>query len=146
MPNSKLIFTGSIFGLTVLTAIIFIVSRLLLANQPEVEGVVSIIWSIAFIVALFKILTYFFAAKGTAPQQQRQNLLASLSFLFETLAVVVLLLVAIQFAFIITADNNAQLVLPVAASFLCVLAIPVVFRALRLLSQRSDRLNGDMKP
>jgi len=45
-----------------------------------------------------------------------------------------------------TADNNTQLVLPIAVSFLCVLAVPAVFRLLRLFSHRSERLNGDAKP
>jgi hypothetical protein len=142
MPNAKLLFTGSILGLTALTAVIFIISRLLLANQPEVEGIVSIIWTIAFIVSLYKIMVYFNSAKGMPAQQQRQNLFGALSFLFETLAMVVLLLVAVQFAFTMTSDNNAQLVLPIAASFLCVLAVPAVFRFLKLLSRRSDRLKG----
>jgi hypothetical protein len=142
MPNAKLLFTGSILGLTALTAVVFIISRLLLANQPDIEGIVSIIWTVAFIVGLYKILVYFNAAKGTTPQQQRHNLYGALSFLFETLAMVVLLLVAIQFAFTMTSDNNAQLVLPIAVSFLCVLAVPAVFRLLKLLSRRSERLKG----
>src|SRR6185436_14656471 len=107
MPNTKLLFTGSILSLTALTAIIFVISRLLFANQPEVEGVVSIIWTIAFVVALYKILVHFFAAKELPAQQQRQNLLSALTFLFETLAILALLLVAVQFAFTMTADNNA---------------------------------------
>jgi len=146
MSNTKLLFTGSIFGLTALTAILFVISRLLLVNQPDVEGIVSIIWTVAFIVALYKILVHFFGAKGVSPQQQRQNLLGALTFLFETLAMVVLLLVAIQFAFAMTADNSTQLLLPIAVSFLFVLAVPAVFRLLRLLSQRSQRMKGDMKP
>jgi hypothetical protein len=146
MSNTKLLFTISIFGLTALTAVVFVLSRLVLVNQPEVEGIVSIIWTIAFIVALYKILGYFFATKETSHRQQRQNLLGALSFLFETLAMVVLLIVAIQFAFTMTADNNATLLAPIAVSFLCVLAVPASFRLVRLLSQRSQRLKANMEP
>ena len=146
MPNTKLLFTASIFGLTGLTAGIFVLSRILLADQPDIEGIVSIIWTVAVVFALYKLLVYFFAPKGASPQQQRQNMFGALSFLFETLALVVFLLIALQFAFTMTADNNTQLVLPIAVSFLCVLAVPAVFRLLRLFSHRSERLNGDAKP
>ena len=84
MTNSKLLFSISILGLTALTAVVFIISRLLLINQPEVEGIVSIIWTIAFIVALYKIVMYFFAPKGTSTQLQRQNLLGALSFRYQS--------------------------------------------------------------
>src|SRR5689334_13720177 len=138
MVNNKLLFTISILGLTALTAVVFVISRLLLANQPDIDGAVSIIWTIALVVALYKILVYCFGAKDMSPQQQRQNMLGALTFLFETLAVVVLLLIAIQFAFAMTSENSMQLVLPVTVSFLGVLSVPVVFRVFRLLSHRSE--------
>ena len=147
MQNTKLPFTLTVAGLAILSAVILIMSRFLLADQPQIEDVLSFIWIAALAIVLYKLLVYFFSPHATTSTEtsaadQRKNLYGTLNFMFEVLALIILVLLAVQFAFTMTDANNIQWLVPIAVCFLGVMAVPVAFRLIRLRNRRSANLDN----
>jgi hypothetical protein len=139
MKKGNLLFLLAIVGITFLTAITFIGARLLFAEQPEIENVFSLIWTVAMLVALYKIMRHLFPAKKPGEVVARQDMYGALVFVCELIAVLVMLFSAIFLAITLTSDGgtNTQLAMIVGVTGVLALAVPLGVRLIRIVTQRN---------
>ena len=88
--NSNALFALIVLGLMMLTAVTFIGNRLLFANQPDIENVFSIIWTVVLGVILYRLMLYIAPTKNPTRAEWRRNFYGGMIFLCELLAVVAL--------------------------------------------------------
>src|SRR5438270_156576 len=86
--NSNALFALIVLGLMMLTAVTFIGNRLLFANQPDIENVFSIIWTVVLGVILYRLMLYIAPTKNPTRAEWRRNFYGGMIFLCEVLAVV----------------------------------------------------------
>src|SRR5437016_10793941 len=77
----------ALVGMIILTAVLFIANHLLFASQPDIENILSIVWTITLAVVMYRLLRYTASpAKAGAPAEWRRNFYGGLIFLCEVLA------------------------------------------------------------
>jgi hypothetical protein len=64
--SALVLFVTVMIDLTILIGVTLVADRVLFANQPGLENVFSIIWTIAFGVALYRLMLYTARTKKTA--------------------------------------------------------------------------------
>jgi hypothetical protein len=143
MKNSILV-AIIIVALTILSAITFVANRLLFADQPDLQNVISIIWTIALGAVLYRALLYAAPTKNVERQEWRQNFYGGLVFLCEMLAVLTLVVMAIVVSGMMTSGEPVQKPMALLMGVVTVLAlsVPVGIRVIRSLNQRLVRAEG----
>src|SRR5207248_1113611 len=106
--------------------------------------ILSLVWTVALAVVLYRLLMYAFPTKSTTRAEWRRNFYGGLIFLCEVLAVVTLIITAIIFSTILTSGATLQtpLALMVGVIALLALAVPISSRIIRSLNQRLMRVES----
>ena len=71
--SALVLFITVMIDLTILIGITLVADRVLFANQPGLENVFSLIWTVAFGVALYRLMVYTARTKKTAHSFWRFN-------------------------------------------------------------------------
>jgi drug/metabolite transporter (DMT)-like permease len=139
MKNGNLLFLLALVGITILTTITFVGARLIFADQPEIENVFSLIWTVAMLFALYKIIRYLFPAKKPGEVVARQDMYGALVFICELVAVLVMLFSAIFLAITLTSDGgaNTQFAMIIGVMGVMALGVPLGVRLLRMIARRN---------
>src|SRR5207245_3297575 len=90
--RTNFLFAVAMCGLIILGAATLIANRLLFAEQQGLQDVLSIIWSAALCVVLYKVLRYFWPARNGATSNWQQSAYSSFLFITELVAVLGLIL------------------------------------------------------
>jgi hypothetical protein len=144
MKNHNVLFTVAICGFTVLSAVLFIVNRVIFSTQPGVENVFSIIWTVVLGIVLFRLMQYSFKPKTVSKQELKRNMYGSVIFLFELMSIMVLLFSAILFTVTLTSGGNqTQLLMVIGFCGVVALSLPVGLRLLRALNRRQLQLEEE---
>lgn len=140
MKNSALLVI-ILVGMTMLTAATFIANHVLFASQPDIENILSIIWTVALAVVMYRLLLYMAPTKNATRAEWRRNFYGGMVFLCEVLAVVTLIITAVIFSTLLTSGEKLQtpLVMMVGVVALLALGVPVSARIVRVLNQRLIR-------
>jgi hypothetical protein len=135
MRKTNLLFIAAMGGLVILGAITLVINRLLFGNQPAVEDVLSIVWSVVLCIIAYKMLRYIFPARGASKQEWQRNVYGALLFLVEVFAVLTLVLVAIFASVMLTTPGGSDQFVPAAGS-VAFLAVALLFvpRLVRLFT------------
>jgi hypothetical protein len=146
MKNGNLLFLLAIIGITFLTAITFVGARLLFNDQPDIENIFSMIWTVGMLVALYKIIRYLFPAKKPGEIVARQDMYGALVFVCELVAVLVMLFSAIFLAITLTSDGgaNTQLAMIIGVMGVMALLVPLGVRLLRIMARRNIQAQSKM--
>jgi hypothetical protein len=141
MKTSSSLFAVALCGITFLGAAMFIANRLLFANQPGIENVFSVIWTVVLGIILYRLLLHAVGPKNTSRRERQRNLYSSLIFICEIMAMVVLLFTAILFTVTLTSGTNqTQLLAVIGFVGLLSLALPIGLRVLRALNHQAIRV------
>ncbi|SRR5258706_11521189 len=141
MKNSSSLFAVALCGITILGAAMFVANRLLFANQPGIENVFSLIWTVVLGIILYRLLLHSVGPKNTSHRERQRNLYSSLIFICEIMAMVVLLFTAILFTVTLTSGTNqTQLLMVTGFVGLLSLSLPISLRVLRALNHQVVRV------
>src|SRR5436305_2070059 len=113
----------ALVGMIILTSVLFIANHLLFASQPDIENILSIVWTIALAVVMYRLLRYTTPAKTGVPAEWRRNLYGGLIFLCEVLALVTLIITAIIFSTRLTSGEPLQTPLLLMVVLVAILAL-----------------------
>ncbi len=131
----------AILGLTILTAVLFVTTQVVFWDQPDVQNLFSIIWTIALVV-----LIYWFLWRGrtTGDASNRLNLYAVIRFMFELIAVLTLLFTAIMASVVLTSPGSSiQMIAMLVITGMLSLLLLIIPRALRLLNRQDELVKPD---
>jgi hypothetical protein len=129
-------FAVIILGIMVLGAIMFVATQLVFRDQPDLQNLFSIIWTIALGVLIYRL---FLNARSTRDPSKPVNLFGLIRFLMELFAVLTLLFTALMASIILTSPgNNLQLAVTVGITAFFALLLLVTPRILQMLNRREQ--------
>ncbi len=141
--TTKVPFALAVFGLMILAAILFVVTQLVFRDQPDVQKIFSLIWTVALGVLLYRLLVTRRSEQG---QVKRTDLYGLMRFMVELIAVVTLLFAAIMASVVLTSPgNNAQLALTIAITGILAVLLLLIPRLLRLFTRHDSSVDKPPK-
>ncbi len=133
---TKVPFVVTILGLMILAAVLFVTTQLVFRDQPGVQNIFSIIWTVALAILIYRLLLNGRSANDPA---HAANLYALIRLMIELLAVVTLLFTAIMATLVLTSPGSSiQLVMTIGITGLMALLLLIIPRALRVLNRRDQ--------
>jgi hypothetical protein len=144
MKNPNVLVAVGLCAMVLLGAVVFVANRVVFAQQPAIENVFSIIWSVILFAVLYRLLAVALRSKTGSRQEWRRNLYGSFIFIAEMMSVLILLSAAILFTVTLTSDvKQTQLLLLIGVVGVFALALPLGVQLARAFNRRQLQLQEE---
>ena len=138
LDKNRVLFVAAVFGFVILACAMFVGTRLLLRDQPDVENVFSVIWTVALAVLLYQVWRNWGATRSQSRQERQQAVYSIIRLMMETIAVLALLFTAIMTIMVLTSPGDSgQLLLVIGVIALLAIVLLVMPRVIHVLDRRA---------